>query len=71
MGQPTPEKIPPASLKLVKRPQLDQQGRAVMEGDKPKLRAIREDEVLSFVDTADRVVVVTTDGQKYSAGKGA
>ncbi len=65
------ERIPAASLRQVRRPQIDARGAVVMDGDKPKLRAVREDEVLSFRDTASEVVVVTVDGQKYRAEKSA
>lgn len=48
------------AARLVSRP-------PAKEGDKPV--AIKANEVLSFRDYGDRVVVVTVDGQKFSSGK--
>jgi hypothetical protein len=64
----TPGKISAALLKLVQRPQT-KDGKVVMEKGEPKLRQVRADEVLSWKEYADHVVVVTTDGQKYVGAK--
>ena len=57
------------AAKLVHRqvPVLDDKGQPELDkDDKPKMKkqAIKEDEVLNFADYEDRVVVVTTSGEK-------
>jgi len=54
-----PTEISAALLKLVKRP----------GGKEGTERQVRRDEVLSFREYPDRVVVVTTDGQKFTGLK--
>ena len=56
------------AAKLVKREVLEL---AEKEGDKPKVKKvdIKPDEVFSFKDYGDHVVVVTTDGQKFTGDK--
>lgn len=67
--------IPAALLKLVQRPAIDAKtGAVVVEGKgedaKPKLRAVQAKEVFAWKEYSDRVVVVTTDGQKFVGEKG-
>lgn len=52
------------AAKLVKRPVADKDG-------KTKLVPVAADEVLSFKDYGTHVVVVTTDGQKFSSAAAA
>jgi hypothetical protein len=60
-------------LKLVQRPETGKDGEVVMEGKgenaRPKLRPVRAKEVLDWREYEDRVVVVTTDGQKFTGEK--
>lgn len=69
------ETIPGDLLKVVKRPETDEKGRVVTEKKRgeevPKLRAIEADEVFAWKEYSDRVVVVTTDGQKFVGAKTA
>ncbi|HEX8276038.1 MAG TPA: hypothetical protein VF615_25600 [Longimicrobiaceae bacterium] len=63
-------RIPTALLKLVQRPVTNREGKVVEERKgEPKLRSIKADEVLSWKEYSDRVVVVTTDGQKFVGAK--
>ncbi len=62
------------AAKLVKRnvPKLDDKGKIEHDKDgNPKTReqAIKEDEVMSFADYGDHVVVVTTSGEKLRGEK--
>lgn len=54
-------------------PQTDKQGRilnsAMTAAEAAKLVKRKQDDVLSFADYGDRVVVVTTAGEKLEAGK--
>ena len=53
-------------------PVFDEKKQPILDKDgtpKTKQVAIAEDEVLSFAEYPDRVVVVTIDGQKLSAAK--
>lgn len=67
-SKPDPKQDPQTELtaaqaaRLVARPPLEAGGKPV---------AIKADEVLSFRDYGDRVVVVTVDGQKFTGEKSA
>lgn len=69
------QEIPNELLKLVHRPKTDAKGRVVTETKRgesepvPVMRSISAGEVFAWKDYGDRVVVVTVDGQKYSAAK--
>lgn len=69
----TKERISAELLKLVTRPATRDDGSVVMEGKgedaKPKQRPIQAKEVLDWKEYEDRVVVVTTDGQKFTGEK--
>lgn len=60
--------IPPALRKLVDRPVM-KDGKVVMNGSEPKTREIQLKEVVSWKEYADRVVIVTDDGQKFTGEK--
>lgn len=62
------------AAKLVKRmvPKTDDKGEIVKDKDGNPVavpQAIKSEEVMSFADYGDRVVVVTTSGEKLSAEK--
>lgn len=59
--------IPAQLLALVERPRLDEKGKPAVKDDKPVMRKIAAKEVLGWRDHGDRVVMVTDDGQKFSA----
>lgn len=65
--------VPAELLKLVQRPKTDAKGKEITQDQRgeavPVLRAVTADEVFAWKDYGDRVVVVTTDGQKYAAWK--
>lgn len=73
-GRITNTKLTKADVaKLVRRTVAKvENGKVVLDKDKRPVvvpQAIREDEVLSFAEYDDRVVVVTTSGEKLTAKK--
>ena len=68
------EKTAAEAAKLVRRmvPKLNDKGEIIRDKELNPIatpQAIKESEVMSFADYGDRVVVVTTSGEKLEAAK--